>query len=137
VVDALGAERIERLSHVVGPGLLAGVGDSVQSLGRRGGEYITERFWGVADLGGVQADADEVLPVGERRPQGLHRLRRSPVPQEAHDQVRGDPVRRLPFGQRLRQPREHRLRRHPRDTCCWASAKISARRTPALAARAR
>jgi hypothetical protein len=104
-------EEVERLPDVVRPGFLPGVRDAAQSFGRRGAEDVAEERGRVADLGGVQADADEVLPVAQRRPQRLHRLPRSPVPQEAQDQVRGDLVLSPSFGQPRRQSREHRPQR--------------------------
>ena len=40
------------------------------------------------------------LPVRQGRTQRLHCILGSPVPQEAHDEVGGYVMRRLPFGQR-------------------------------------
>ena len=76
------------------------MGDPVQPFGGGGAEDVAEELRWVADFGGNETDADEVLPVGQSGAQRPHRILRPPVPQEAHDQVRGHVVRRLSLGQR-------------------------------------
>ena len=113
MVDALHPEQVERLAHVVRAALLARVGHQPKTFGRRQLVHPGEQRRRVADLGGVEPDADELVP--ERRTGPQHRVGgvRAQVAQEARDQVGGDLVVPGAVGQRSGQPAEHLLQRHP------------------------
>ncbi len=112
VVDALDTEQLDGLPDVVRAALLPRVRDQPQAFGRGVGVDIGEQGGRVADLGGVQADADELLTEGQRRAQRIGGGFGPAVAQEAQDQGGGDPVGGLALGQRGGQPAEHLGQRH-------------------------
>ena len=96
VVDPLDVQAVQRLRHGVGVALLASVGDEVQALGGGAGEHVSEQRVGIADLGGVQSDPDDVVAKREHRGEHLVGGIGTEVTQEAHDQVRRHVVASLP-----------------------------------------
>ena len=90
MVDPLDPQHVERLGHVLRPALLAGVRHPVQPL--RGGQPVRagEQPRRPADLGGVEAHADEVLAERQRLAQQVLGGLAAEVAQEAHDQVGGE-----------------------------------------------
>ena len=137
VVDALHPEQVERLAHVVRAALLARVGHQPQTFGRRQLVYLGEQRRRVADLGRVESDADELVPERQTGPQ--HRVGgvRAQVAQEARDRGGGDPVVPAPSASAAVSPPKSSPSGTPLARCVCGSKKISARRTPAAAARAR
>ena len=137
MVNAFHTEQVNRLAHVVRSALLARVGRQPQSFGRRQLVHLGEQRGRVADLGGVEPDADELVP--ERQTGSQHRVGhvRAQVTQEARDQVGGDRMVPGAVGQRGRQSAEHLLERHPVGQVRLRVEKDLCRRTQAAAARAR
>jgi hypothetical protein len=86
VVDALDVQQVERLVHGVRAALLAGVGDQPQAFGRGLLVHLREQGGRVADLGGVEPDADELVPERQRRAERLGGRFGTEVAQEAQDQ---------------------------------------------------
>jgi hypothetical protein len=113
VVDPLDVQQVQRLEHGVRVALLPRVGDEPQAFGRGLRVHLREQRGRVADLGGVEPDADELVPERQRRAEGLGGRVGTQVPQEAHDQVGGDPVRGVGVGQGGGQAAEHRGQRDP------------------------
>ncbi len=71
VVDALDVQQVERLVHGVRAALLPRVRDQPQALGRGLLVHLGEQRGRVADLGGIEPDADELVPERQR---GAERL---------------------------------------------------------------
>ncbi len=71
VVDALDVQQVERLVHGVRAALLPRVRDQPQALGRGLPVHLGEQRGRVADLGGIEPDADELVP---ERQGGAERL---------------------------------------------------------------
>ncbi len=109
VVDALDAEHVERLGDVLRRALLAGVRDPAQPEGRGRLVDLAELRRGMADLGGVQADAGDPVEVGLGQMQCLERRLGGLVAQEAHDQPGGDAVPFLAAAERPPQSLDHRV----------------------------
>ena len=113
MVDALHAEQVEGLAHEIRAALLPGVGDQPEAFGRGPLVHLREQRGRIADLGGVEPDADELVPEHQRRAERVGGFFRAVVPQEAEDQVGRDPVIAPGVGQRGGQAAEHRGQRHP------------------------
>jgi hypothetical protein len=67
----------------------------------------------VSHFGRVQSDRYNPVPKRQRSAEGLHSCLRAEVPQETHDQLRGDT--KLPFGveKGTVYTRDHGLERYP------------------------
>jgi hypothetical protein len=72
VVHPFHVEQVKRLTHVIRAALLPGVGHQPQPFGRRQLVDLREQRGRVADLGGVEPDADERVPERQTGPQ--HRV---------------------------------------------------------------
>jgi hypothetical protein len=71
VVDALDVQQVQGLVHGVWAALLPGVRDQPQAFGRGLLVHLGEQRGRVADLGGIEPDADELVP---ERQGGAERL---------------------------------------------------------------
>ena len=83
-------EHVQGPPDVLGRPFLPGVGHPVKPMNRRLFEDRLEPFRWVAGLGGVEAHADETIPVWEGQAQGFDGRLGAQVTEEAQDQVRGD-----------------------------------------------
>ena len=90
VVDALGAQDVQRAPDVGGRAFLAGVGDDVQAQLAAAREHAGEFFGRVTQLAGVEPHADEGVAPGQGGFQRLEGLALGQVPQKAQDQRAAD-----------------------------------------------
>ncbi len=88
MVHAVDVQQVQRLADVFGRAFLARVGAQLQAQFARGGEDALELRRRVADLGGIQSDADEVMQIGLGGPQRGEGFVFAEVAQEAEDQAR-------------------------------------------------
>ena len=95
VVDAIDVQQVQRLMHIGRWPLLAGVGAQLQAHVPGAGEDALELGRRVADLGGVEADADDPVQPRLGRREGGEGGVLVEVAQEAQDQLRGDAQLRL------------------------------------------
>jgi hypothetical protein len=86
VIDALDVQQVESLVHGVRTALLAGVGDQPQAFGGSLLVHLREQRGRVADLGGVEPDADELATERQRRAERLGGFLGAKVAQETQDQ---------------------------------------------------
>jgi hypothetical protein len=107
VVDALDVQQVERLVHGVRAAFLPRVRDQPQALGRGLLVHLGEQRGRIADLGGIEPYADELVPERQRCAERLGGLLGTVIAQEAQDQAGGYPVVALAVGQRGGQPAEH------------------------------
>ena len=106
------SEDVERALDVGRRALLAGMGDAVQAEPAGLGEDPRELLRRMAALAAVEADADEVLAIGQRVVQRLQRLVLAQVAQEAQDQVAREAELALGPGAGARQAADHGADRH-------------------------
>jgi hypothetical protein len=71
VVDALDVQQVERLVHGVRAALLPRVRDQPQALGCGLLVHLGEQRGRVANLGGIESDADELVSERQRRTERL------------------------------------------------------------------
>src|SRR3546814_14991040 len=66
MVDAVDLEQVERLMHIFGRPLLAGVRDDPEPDGAGAREDALEFRWRMADFGRVETDAVDAIQPGQR-----------------------------------------------------------------------
>lgn len=116
MVYPLHPEHVQRLDDVLRRPLLPGVRHPPQPQRRRGLVHLAELHRRMSHLGGVEPHTDDPVEIRLGGLEGLESGLRGLVPQEAHDQLRGDAVRVLAAGQRPPQPLDDRPHLHaPRD----------------------
>lgn len=92
VVDALDVQLAQRLGHVRHVGLLAGVGGAAEPAGLGVEKGRLEQGGRVAQFRAAQAEAPDGPGLQIRQRRGVHCLAlvRGQVPQDAHDELRGE-----------------------------------------------
>ena len=88
VVNPLHTQHVERAPNIGRRALLARMGHPVQTQRAGFGEHVFEFLRRVADLAGIQADADEFVAKGQRLLQGFQCRLFAQMAQETQNQLR-------------------------------------------------
>ena len=129
VVYALGAQDVESLPDVVRRAFLAGVGDPVEAQLGGGGEHLAEESGWVSDLGGVQANGEERIGMGDEGFEGLPGLW-GPRSRRKHTMRPADtPCLAVASAMAADRPETTSSSGTPRLVWAWGSKRISARTT--------
>src|SRR6185312_10539878 len=102
-------QEIERLAHVLGRPLLAGMGYRMQAEPTGAGEDTLEQARRPSLLRRIEADADEAVAPRQRLIERALGIGLVEMAQEAEDQRRGDAILPLGVGLRTRQAVDHGL----------------------------
>ena len=113
VIDALDPQYVDRLPDIVGRALLAGMGHQAEPRVPGPLEDAGEVPRGMADLRGIEADADDPILVVKGEIEGRLRVGLVEMAQEAHDEMARDAEVALRFVEGALQPVDHRPERDP------------------------